>query len=411
MAGYWYPNSGDFTSTPGGGDLNPYQLSQQGPNTTSDASNGYNATASGSQGNSQTFNQGPAVNTAASGQSASSMVYFGSAPVPRNMSTALDFNDEMGKVRLDKPLHQVVSGVVYGNGTHSFDSSQTSAMSRFGPPTTTAASNQHHIQYPNQNILHSTASGDSRYIQSERTPMGTSSLSSNNYQPSQLHNQPPMLYQSPHTASPSWNPLASAVLQAANDDSDEGSELEEDFLHPDTGRPVRTLLDHEKVLLKHFFRLKNPFTPVPSPRQVYLWQLNLPDKVQDEWNQFVLSNQTQTQARDRQESAEQYRSMLISIKNKVYAETKSVIRGSRHGKVGRPVGSKNKSKNVGSTMKGVGVSNKATQTKSAGGKKGKAAAQQLSDDGNDDFDPDQQLEEDEEIEEDNGEIFDGDEFE
>ncbi|KAN0098643.1 hypothetical protein V8E51_014306 [Hyaloscypha variabilis] len=398
MAGNRHPSTRNPMQPSGGNGFESHEVDQHVTGTKDS-----NLTARGSHEHSRAFGQRVPSNTDATATGA-----YTSNEVQQNMPSASNFNNQMGRIPLDDPLRQVISGVVYSNSLQPFGLHHNSSMNHFGAPTYLPESSQHTIQYPNSNSYPSIVVGSSQNIQSQGTTTSRMFFPNSKCERTQLQNQPLMTYPNHHKSSTSRNPLATAALEQANSNTgenlDEESDLEEDYLHPDTGRPVRTLLDHETVLLKQFFVHKNPFTAVPSKRQLKLWQLGLPNKVQNEWIQFVLSNQTPSEAEDREEMVEEYRAMITAMKNKVYAERKSVLRGNRHGMVGRPAGSKNKPKDHKSTKKGAGVS-KATPAKGSRAKKWKnTALQQLldsyDDEDNDYFDSDEQIEDDEEMEED-----------
>jgi hypothetical protein len=100
-----------------------------------------------------------------------------------------------------------------------------------------------------------------------------------------------------------------------------------------------------------------------------LWWLDLPSRVYDEWNRFVLSRQSRLEAKDRAEAVGKHVNQLWAIKQKAVAMARSLHRGSEHGKVGRKVGSKNNPK-TDAPVKGSHVS-KSTNPKKTTAKRQK----------------------------------------
>jgi hypothetical protein len=137
--------------------------------------------------------------------------------------------------------------------------------------------------------------------------------------------------------------------------SEPEEESERDYIDPGTGRPLRDFLPHERVLLQTFYLMRNPTAPTPTFHQAMLWWLDLPTRVYDEWNKFVLSRQSRLEAKDRAEAVKKHVNWLWAIKQKGVAMARSLHRGSEHGKLGRKVGSKNKPK-IDAPVKGSHVS-------------------------------------------------------
>jgi len=372
MAGRGTPKGGNFGEGSAGDNMNFNQFRQVTKNDTKIATGG------GLHPQNQSFNQQSAFHPAISDQVAPGpgAPWFGPPGTPQTVSPGFDINHETVNFQANNPMHQMIPGGFHTNNLPSVDPRQAIAPTYFGPLVQTTNPILNASGYPIPNFNQPMPHGNLQFSQSQQTWSNPPAPMNRNYQQYPPQSQP-IQYQN------SSSPLIPAAVQAADNEADSGSELEEGFLHPDTGRPVRRLLDHEKVLLKHFFSLKNPMGPVPSNRKVHIWQLKLPDQVQDEWIQFVLQYQMQAEALDREQALEEYREMIIAMKNKVYDVRRSEIRGSRHGQVGRPAGSPNKPKNESPAKKGAGVtkkgtpSKKAAPTKKATQKKGTKARRQI----------------------------------
>jgi hypothetical protein len=153
----------------------------------------------------------------------------------------------------------------------------------------------------------------------------------------------------------------------ARNSSNPEEESEREYIDPGTGRPLRHFLPHERVLLQTFYLMRNPTAPTPTFHQAMLWWLDLPTRVYDEWNRFVLSRQSRLEAKDRAEAVGKHVNQLWGFKQKAVAMARSLHRGSEHGKVGRKVGSKNKPK-TNAPVKGSHVS-KSTNPKKTTAKK------------------------------------------
>jgi hypothetical protein len=93
------------------------------------------------------------------------------------------------------------------------------------------------------------------------------------------------------------------------------SSQELQLIHPQTGRPARQLLDHEKSLLESFYLLKNPSASKPTQREAEEWRLNLPIDEIEEWNNHVITRQSDDEARLRLASVEAHDSRINSIKD------------------------------------------------------------------------------------------------
>lgn len=273
-------------------------------------------------------------------------------------------------------LANALAAEIYNNNLP-FISNQPVAMNPFGasalPPfyTRHLATQQ---QIPN---IFQSMTGNGPYNQSSHQAMNSGQFSGNGFQFAQPFADPTTGFRSqPSTSTPSGL-VPSAASQSQSNDPEQDSEFEEEYFDPDTGRPLRGFLDHEKAFLRIFYTLKHPSSPISSEHAARVWQISMSSCLLDEWNNFLLSKQSKREAADRADSVKEYQEMIIALKNRERAKARSKKRGNEFEKPGRKRGTKNKPK-ASTPVKGARISKRATPKRIASALKTKRSFNQQS---------------------------------